>query len=208
MNDSLDTNRVITAKNENPTAEGKEMAFDGNTGTKWLDLTTGANTWIQVQFTNQAYVIQRYGIAAANDAAERDPKSWTLSGSKDGTTWVVLDTQVNQPQWHDRNDWKFWGLANTEAYSYYKLEATNNSGAMLQISELGLFESVGGGVPRPELMVEKSAGSVIISLAGQRRVFMLFQTPVLGTGATWTEVGAGTLNGTTRSVTVTPVWIR
>jgi hypothetical protein len=195
---SVNTNNLIVARGDNPPSETAPKILDGNTGTKWLDRVTA--TWAIITLPSPQ-LITRYGYAAANDTPSRDPRSWKLSGSTDSNTWVVLDTQVNMPTIPDRYDWRFYGLNNTTPYQYYKYEVTANSGdTLFQISELGLFQSQGAAVVLPELMIGNAAGQITISWPDMSG-YSLYKSPALGAGANWTVIGAGTLNGTTRSVT-------
>lgn len=46
-----------------------------------------------------------YALASANDHAERDPASWILEASADGTNWTVLDTRVQETVGDIRKSW-------------------------------------------------------------------------------------------------------
>jgi hypothetical protein len=74
--------------NENP-----NRVADGQIGTKWLDF----NKQSLVFNFGSTVTIDGYNFATANDAPERDPVSWTLSGSPDGTNWTLLDVITNHP---------------------------------------------------------------------------------------------------------------
>jgi putative alpha-1,2-mannosidase len=75
-------------------------------------------------------------MTSANDVPERDPKNWTLDGSPDGTNWTTVDTQTDQ-SFPDRGVTKVYPLTNTQAYQYYRLNVTANSGApIVQLAEL------------------------------------------------------------------------
>lgn len=136
-----DAGAVITARGQN-SGEEKEKAFDNNTNTKWLDFSQ--NTWICHQFNDfSSYIISKYTLTSANDAEERDPKNWTLKGSNDGNNWDILDNRcdIDFPQ---RLYTKTFYIPNTNAYSYYKFDFENNFGNIFQISEIELWENIGG----------------------------------------------------------------
>ena len=59
-------------------------------------------------------------------------KAWTLEGSNDGSSWVILDTQTSQTAWADGR--KTFNIANRTAYSRYKLNITQNNGNLSVIS--------------------------------------------------------------------------
>ncbi len=110
-------------------------------------LTFHASGWVQYQFNNgNQFVVTKYTLTSANDFEERDPLNWVLSGSNDGSSWTTLDTRTGEDfasRWLTRE----FTFENTEAYEYYRLEMTNNSGTILQIGEWELFES--GAYPEP-----------------------------------------------------------
>lgn len=140
--DRTDNGGTITASSQIHSDESKEMAFDNTTATKWLTGYT-ATGWIQFQFpNNQQFTIQRYSIASANDAPERDPKNWTLYGSNDGSNWTEVDTQVNQ-FWTDRFLRREFICADPGAYNTYRLNITANNGAsnLTGFSEMELLEN-------------------------------------------------------------------
>ena len=61
---------------------------------KGLDLNFVSNgnvTNFVFQFTS-AKAFNGYRWATANDEEGRDPKSWTIAGSNNGTTWTTLHT--------------------------------------------------------------------------------------------------------------------
>ncbi|MDB6077579.1 MAG: hypothetical protein JWO82_1326 [Akkermansiaceae bacterium] len=82
-----------TATNVNGTTQATETAvnlIDGSTANKWLDFNKSS---FVVAFT-AATPIDGYRFTTGNDGAERDPLRWTLEGSADGTTWMLIDHQI------------------------------------------------------------------------------------------------------------------
>ncbi len=136
---------TATASKQNPTAEGAAQAFDSNQDTKWLARANKA--WIAYDFQGEAaYVIGAYALTTANDAAGRDPKSWTLQGSNDGgVTWTIVDTQTGITLGDTRKITLNYTVANPGSYKMYKLditEARDPSLNILQLADLQLFELV------------------------------------------------------------------
>jgi hypothetical protein len=132
----INANGIIAASGENSAnGEGKAQAFDGNTATKWYVGT--ASAWIQYQFANSAAkAVTKYTLSSANDEPTRDPKSWTLKGSNDGTTWATLDTKSNQT-FAARLATNTYDLSsNTVAYKYYRFDFTNGGAPDFQLSEI------------------------------------------------------------------------
>jgi len=114
--------------------EGSIRVTDGLLDTKFLIFTYKPTFFIQLKF-KQPQHITSYTLTSANDAPERDPKSWTLSGSNDGAAWTDLDTQTNQT-FASRGLTKNYAFDNTKTYTYYKLSITANGGsALFQLAE-------------------------------------------------------------------------
>jgi len=130
---------------DSPSAEGIAKIGDGSPSTKYL---TFHNTgWVQFKGAN-AFVLTSYAITSANDVQGRDPKAWTLQGSNDGSTWTTLSTQSNQT-FAARFQKNSYTVANTTAYTYYRLNVTATvtpSLNILQIAELDLVGTASGGV--------------------------------------------------------------
>jgi hypothetical protein len=84
---------VTNPNGNNPVGEGPANLVDGTTAAKALDLnfvTNGLTNFI-FQFAS-ARAFNGYRWATANDEESRDPKSWTVAGSNNGTTWTTLHT--------------------------------------------------------------------------------------------------------------------
>jgi fibronectin type 3 domain-containing protein len=115
--------------------EGADKAFDGSTSTKWFN-GTGATDWIQYRFASgKRWPLSQYKISSANDVPARDPVSWQVLGSNDGTTWTTLDTRTGQ-SFAARFQTNTYTVPQTAAYEYYRLNITANGGdAGIQLSE-------------------------------------------------------------------------
>ncbi|MGS2589608.1 hypothetical protein [Streptomyces hebeiensis] len=92
--DLTDNGGTITAQYEGGSAdESYSKLIDNDVTTKYFTpRTTG---WVQYRSADPA-VVDRYTLTSADDATDRDPKSWTFQGSSDGTTWTTLDTRTGQ----------------------------------------------------------------------------------------------------------------
>ena len=121
-------------------SENLQKVFDKDKNTKFL-VTNPKNTIIIENKTQS--VLKRYALTAANDAAGRDPKNWVLSGSTDGGSWEVLDTQKDQ-SFLKRGFTNTYNLNNnTKEYNFYKLDAEHSHTSAfgdnyLQIAEIEL----------------------------------------------------------------------
>jgi len=84
---------VTNPNGNNPVGEGPSNLVDGTTTAKALDLNFVTNGFTDFIFQFSApKKFDGYRWATANDEESRDPKSWTISGSNDGTTWETLHT--------------------------------------------------------------------------------------------------------------------
>ena len=110
-------NNIYPTSNNSPSGEGAAQAFDGNTGTKYLNFDK-KNAGVTVKLS-QGRVVQKFTLTTANDFSGRDPTSYKLYGSNDGVNWILIkqDTLSLSEQ-------RFWTspeimIANTNAYVYY-----------------------------------------------------------------------------------------
>ncbi len=102
------------------------MAFDGkvnyNLYEGWtLDSSNTANWTVGYQFTT-AKTINRYGIYRTARPDKRDPYSWNLQGSNNGTNWTTIDTRTAIT--YSDNSWGWWDVTSPGSYTYYRLQIT------------------------------------------------------------------------------------
>ncbi|MFJ7069138.1 GH92 family glycosyl hydrolase [Streptomyces sp. NPDC101115] len=109
--------------------EVKENLVDLQPGTKWLVFEPTA--WIEFDLDSPVR-LATYALTSANDAAERDPRDWTLKGSADGKEWTVLDARSGE-SFAKRFETRTYDIAGggATAYAHYRLEITKNAGAGL-----------------------------------------------------------------------------
>ena len=126
--------KSVTAPQAYNDHEIADNMLDDNAGSKYL---TTANRPFDITFEmNEPTTIRVYSITSANDAPERDPKSWTLYGSVDGSDWVPLDKQENVT-FADRYVRNTYEIENDTAYTYYRVTVeANGSGNMTQIGDI------------------------------------------------------------------------
>lgn len=130
------TNGVVADQYSTTGSEGITKSIDNNIYSKYY--TTNAATWLRYYLSGGAVVTQ-YAITAANDAADRDPKSWTLQGSANGSSWTTLNTQSNEI-FTNRFEKRVYAFPNTTTYTYYRLNVSGNAGgAATQLAEWQLY---------------------------------------------------------------------
>ena len=130
-----------------PDGEGAPKAFDGDHQTKWLTFNT--TSWIQRAFDAQTAVVDSYVLVSANDADDRDPRTWSLLANNSGpdandaddSEWQVLDSRANQGPFPERNAPYTYAITNPGGYKYYRLriDANNGSSDIIQLSEIELY---------------------------------------------------------------------
>jgi hypothetical protein len=98
---------VTNPGGSNPSGETPSNLVDNNLTTKVVDInfvTNGLSNFI-FQFSS-AKSFNGYRWATANDFESRDPKSWTIAGSNNGTTWTTLSTVSNFTATVARDTWQ------------------------------------------------------------------------------------------------------
>jgi hypothetical protein len=134
------TPQTISARGQNSPVEGIAQLVDGTTATKWLDFS--GTTWVKVVYASPT-TLQAYSLASANDAPERDPASWKLSGSNDGTNWTVIESRTAQ-SWSSRLLYRDFELAApSAAYTQFRFDFVATSGSITQLSELEIYGTSG-----------------------------------------------------------------
>ena len=146
MRKSVDVTALgtLTVSNENPSGsgagEGSLKLVDNEIGTKYLYFGFNPAGWFQLQFTSPV-AVGAYTFTSANDASGRDPKTWTLNGSNDGTAWTPIDSRANElfAARAQTNRYEIAGIP--QAYTYYRVFLTANNGSTLfQMAEWRLIK--------------------------------------------------------------------
>lgn len=113
-------------------------AFDNNRDTKIS--TSATSLWIQFKFDNSvSYPINQYCIVSGDGDTSYDPSDWEFLGSNNGIDWDVLDTRSGE-EFEGRKLKREFNIENDVKYVYYRLNITNNGGALTQLSEIQLYE--------------------------------------------------------------------
>lgn len=129
---------AMTESGENPPDETTEKLLDGLTTTKWL--TNAATAFIQYDFgADNPQTVKRYRMTSANDFEARDPMTWTVRGSNNGTDYTILDSRSNESFGNRFETREFTMNTATGSYRYYRLIITANkssgSTAVTQLAE-------------------------------------------------------------------------
>jgi len=130
---------IVGTSNNTPGSEGVANAID-NAPTKYLNfdrLNTGFTVTPRVGLS----VVQCISLTSANDAPERDPASYTLEGSYDGSNFVAIAAGP-VPAFTNRFDKVVIRIENNTPYLAYRLifpTVVGPGGNSMQISEVELL---------------------------------------------------------------------
>ena len=118
--------------------EGSSKLIDNDTSTKMFLGGYTNDFWMQQELSSEE-IVTMYTLTSGNDAPDRDPQDWTLSGSNDGENWDELDSRTGE-SFDGRNQTKEFSFSNETAYRYYRLAITANTGSGdFQMSEWRLI---------------------------------------------------------------------
>jgi hypothetical protein len=132
--------RAIPTSNNSPGNEGPANAFDNNPSTKYLNFDK-QNAGVTIQL-NAGRVVNSFKLTTANDAVERDPTSYKLYGSNDGSTWTLIQQgqlSLSDNRFSVSSD---ISVTNSTAYVYYFMifpTIKNDAGNSVQIAEITYF---------------------------------------------------------------------
>ena len=144
---------TVTAGPSLNSKEGCEKLFDGTTSTKFYkrqysegSVPTVREPMDAIFFkTDVAVTITHFNMINGNDTAShtgRIPSAWTLYGSQDGKTYVVIDNETDPELTTDNYAVHGFTVDNPGSYQYYKLVFICGDDGNVQFSEMELYETV------------------------------------------------------------------
>ena len=88
------------------------------------------NSWICFDFKDRRVSPTNYSIRSIYDGGcgSNNLKSWTIEGSSDGQSWVVLDRRENDNSLNARNVTRNFAIASTESPSSYRFLRIHQTG--------------------------------------------------------------------------------
>ncbi|MDB4865611.1 discoidin domain-containing protein, partial [Euryarchaeota archaeon] len=118
---------------------------NGSLDTKTTTTNTSGEWTIELP---SSILLYKYNLHHGNavSTSANYPKDWTIEGSNDGTTWVVIDTRSNETYassvtGFDVSKREYTVSNNTTKYKHYKLNVSAiNSGSYILIGAWRLFE--------------------------------------------------------------------
>jgi len=109
--------RAIPTTSNSPAGEGPNNAFDNNVGTKYLNFDK-KNAGVTVQL-NTGRAVTGFTVTTANDFSGRDPTSYKLYGSNDGSTWTLIKQDALTLSNNRFTTSSVVDINNTTPYAYY-----------------------------------------------------------------------------------------
>jgi hypothetical protein len=116
-NATVKITRAIPTTNNSPAGEGPNNAFDNNPNTKYLNFDK-KNAGVTVQL-NAGRAVTGFTVTTANDFSGRDPTSYKLYGSNDGSTWTLIKQDSISLSETRFSTSSVVSTGNTTAYAYY-----------------------------------------------------------------------------------------
>ena len=184
-------------KNERPL-----LAIDDQPATKYLNFD-GAGSGLEIKVQNT--IVNGITITSANDAPERDPKSFVLSGSNDGKSFVEI-ASGSIPVSRGRGKLKTMRFPNGKSFANYRVvfpELVGDGKIPVQIAEFELLPKLEGS-PIDNLSKEatKLLGQIdevrqkvryivsrahLVPLGEDRRAGMVFDSETMSYSLGWTN---------------------
>lgn len=173
-----------TSGQSSPPGESVGASIDGRSDTKWCMEHRGRpSVWIG--HSPVPIAVSSYAFTSANDKPDRDPKSWTLEGSNDGRTWMLLDRCVDEPPFPERHQRRQYSFANDRKFGQYRFTFfEHGSPTHFQVSEIEVGEPAEMSMTdyRRELDLERAIHTVTYQSGGVtycREAFASFPAQVM-----------------------------
>ncbi|MSU84760.1 MAG: hypothetical protein EXS21_06540 [Pedosphaera sp.] len=183
---------IVPSSSNHPGGEAAPKVIDGLSTTKYLNFDK-VNTGFTVTPKAGASVISAMTITTANDAPERDPATWQIHGSNNGTDFeaIASGSLAANPTRFNTTTLAF---SNTKSYTSYKVvfptivnapKAANS----MQVAEIALLGTASGGGDGPRFTGVKAnaGGTVTITWTGAG----VLQSAASLSGP-WTDVAGAT----------------
>ncbi|MBB4683143.1 GH92 family glycosyl hydrolase [Amycolatopsis jiangsuensis] len=146
------TPAVLGGTGTEPAGHGPETAADHDPATSWQVPAAGGSLTAGLAAAKR---VTTYALTSATDSPARDPRTWSLQGSADGTHWRTVDERRDQDL-TQRGQTRLFAVAHPGEYRHYRLTVRANHGdAALQLAEFALGT---GSDDRPGLTAEVGDG--------------------------------------------------
>src|SRR6185503_227277 len=139
----------VATSSRSPGGEEVDKAIDNTSATKYLNFDK-LNQGFTVTPGKGASVVTGLRLTSANDAPNRDPTSFVLSGSQTGSTFTEI-AHGSIPDFTNRFTTVSVSFTNDVAYNHYRLifPTVRNPAAdvAMQIAEVEFLGYIGGSAP-------------------------------------------------------------
>ena len=142
LSDSADAYNAFQTINTNSWISENTYSTGNYIGPEIIKINNTSYTgeWLQINLPEET-IIQEYSITP-DTYNTNSPKTWVFLGSKDGLTWVLLDTRTNYI-FNNNNKLSFPIASNTTSYMCYKIIIsqiqTNLNSGNVAINQLYLY---------------------------------------------------------------------
>jgi hypothetical protein len=116
--------------------------------TDWFTSMNSPNSWIQFDFKDRVVSLTHYALKSDGNFSSHHLLEWTISGSNDGNSWIIVDCQKTQAL-NGRFITKLFECSDKSSvspfYRYLRLTQTgkNTSGGdCLMLSNIEFFGSI------------------------------------------------------------------
>ena len=133
---------VVPSSDNHPAGEHAGLAIDNDSSTKYLNFDGANDSPSGLTITTAGGVVTGLGLTSANDAPDRDPATFVLSGSNDGGANFTEIASGDVPAFGERFERQEVSFANDAAYTTYELIFPTTAGAStccMQIAEIELL---------------------------------------------------------------------
>src|SRR6185503_18797900 len=159
---------LVTATSANsPAVQGPSKAIDNDVTSKYLNFDK-LNTGLTITPFGKVPV-SALTLISAEDEPDRDPSSFLLEGSNDGTNFTRIASNA-VPEFPARNFIQSFAVANTNVFNHYRLlfPTISNPGAAnsMQIAEVELLYNQEITSPNDAVSITLPAGAVDVRGVG------------------------------------------
>jgi hypothetical protein len=194
-NVSVTPTAVSSSNGLSPSGAGPDAIVDGDTDTRWLAVKTDGRAADIILYFAVPVVLAQYTWTTAGYLPSRDPRTWLIEASNDGTNWETLDAEHAQDVFYPPGTW-------TPSGGRHKLQGPWNvtglrwpDNHLFSIASHRLPRSrrtaLAHGRSRPSLFAGRWAVSEgdVIPMKSRYRVFYLGDNllPPLGSGLWYTS---------------------
>lgn len=136
------TGQYIGYQNGPEYQETVDKLIDNAISSKYC-VTGHTNGWIQYESTTHVR-LHSYSITGSMNDVGRNPKSWEILGSDDGTNWELIDKRENQESvFFVRLNTMEYPVLAAKKYKYFRLNILENNGSNeFQLTKWQLFEDI------------------------------------------------------------------